>query len=583
MTIFLIALIILTSLIILILLLVFHYRDFFSKIKITKKKKEKEKSLDEALEKYVTDESKGPMKQKLARISEIIAQTEAHIDDTVKKKVKVAKSQLKVKDSEETLIDKAKMEYTTFISDFKSAMPRTEEERVQDMKELKSAISILETIDEESYEAKPKEYDAGLGMFYDKMSRRFLAIINENNLNKFDFIPIHSIKYHAFLNIKNINDDDVLPILNIMKDTELLNNLIEINPTFQIIVFNDGEKLDLSLPEKVLLTFAYEEDMLTNQKLIELTEWKQDYATKIIEGLTEKGLIKIENEKIVVENFGSVEERRKWDKLIHQKKEEEKKKEEKKHRQLLERAAKLKERLGEVKEIKISETPISEQPLEKEPSKIKFKQKPTIKKLPPLQEEIHPKEEVSKDKLKKEQEIKDKDDLIGAMEALDGIMPPTSVEKVESKKESLEEVMVNFEELIPEKVLSYHEKFTLINGGLSQYEKIKRFIEQELGDVSDDLIKPILKQLKELQMIQGLYKIGNYDFYLFNELSLNEDEKTFIQIAIYKKPMFKEDFIQGLNWDEEQILKTMKTLQEKNILRIEKNEIIIPGIIQKEK
>jgi hypothetical protein len=84
-------------------------------------------------------------------------------------------------------------------------------------------------------------------------------------------------------------------------------------------------------------------------------------------------------------------------------------------------------------------------------------------------------------------------------------------------------------------------------------------------------------------MIHGLYKIGDYDFYLFNELSLTEDEKAFIQFAIDKKPMFKEDFIQGLKWDEEQILKTMKILQEKNILRIEKNEIIIPGIIQKEK
>ena len=226
-----------------------------------------------------------------------------------------------------------------------------------------------------------------------------------------------------------------------------------------------------------------------------------------------------------------------------------------------------------MEEVVISEWPITEQLSEKEPSKIKFKQKPTIKKLPTIKEEI---------KLKEEQEIKDKDDLIGAMEALDVMMPAKPVEKVEIKRDTLVEETSNLEELISEKILSYHEKFTLINGGLSQYEKIKQFIEQELGDIPEDLMKSMLEQLKELQMIHGIYKIGDYDFYLFTELSLNEDEKTFIQFAINKKPMLKEDFIQGLDWDEEQILKTMKTLQEKNILRIEKNEINIPGIIQKE-
>ncbi len=573
MTIFLIVLIILASLIILILLLIFRYRSFLNKIKLTKRQKEKEKSLDEALEKYVGEESKGPMKQKLAKISEIIAKTEAHIEETVKKKVKVAKSQLKVKDSEEVLISKAKMEYTAFISDFKSGMPRTEQERVQDMKELKSAISMLETFDEESYKAKPKEYDAGLGMFYEKMSRRFLSIINENKLTEYGFIPIQRIKYHALSTIKNIKDGDILPILNVMKETELLNNLIEINPTFQIIVFTNGEKLDLSLTEKVLLTFAYEEDVLTNQKLMKLTEWKEEYANKIIEGLTDKGIITIENDIIIVENFGSVEDRRNWNKIIQDKIQEEKEREEWERKRQLERAAKLKERLGEVEEVVISEEPIPEQVSEKEPSKIKFKQKPTIKKLPTIKEEI---------KLKEEQEIKDKDDLIGAMEALDVMMPAKSIEKVEIKRDTLGEETSNLEELISEKILSYHEKFTLINGGLSQYEKIKRFIEHELGDIPEDLMKSMLEQLKEMQMIHGISKIGDYDFYLFNELSLTENEKTFIQFAINKKPMLKEDFIQGLDWDEEQILKTMKTLQEKNILRIEKNEINIPGIIQKE-
>ena len=576
MTIFLIALIIIAFLIILILLLVFRYRSFLSKIKLTKRQKEKEKSLDEALEKYVGEESKGPMKQKLAKISEIIAKTEAHIEETVKKKVKVAKSQLKVKDSEEVLISKAKMEYTAFISDFKSGMPRTEQERVQDMKELKSAISMLETFDEESYKAKPKEYDAGLGMFYEKMSRRFLSIINENKLTEYGFIPIQRIKYHALSTIKNIKDDDILPILNVMKETELLNNLIEINPTFQIIVFTNGEKLDLSLTEKVLLTFAYEEDVLTNQKLMKLTEWKEEYANKIIEGLTDKGIITIENDIITVENFGSIEERIEWNKIIQDKVRKEKYKEEKKRQRQLERAAQLQRKLAKKIDIKITDEPIYEPEKEEILREIKFKEKPSVKDLVLLKEDA----KITSEVIQQDQENKKKDDLTSVIEALDKIMPSDISTTNGSEHGEIE--TQDIQDLVAEEILNYHERFSLINGGFTQYEKIKQYLDQELESVPEDLVKKMLEQLKELELIFDSITIGYHDFYLFNDTSLTDDDKYFIQFAINKKPMIKEQFIQGLNWDENRILETVKSLQEKSILKIEENLIIISGIIQNE-
>jgi hypothetical protein len=522
------------------------------------------------VDKYGENKDKNTMIQKLEQISSIKTQIEARVETEVKKKVKTAKIQRKQREIEEDLIQKTKMEYASFISHYKSAMPKTEEERLQDMSELKTAISMLESFENETYEEPSKKHDAGLGIFYDNMSRRFLSIINEYNLDTLDFIPIQRIKYHTFQHIKNITNDDILPILNVMENTHLIRNLIEINPQFHIIVFNDGEKLELSLAEKVLLSFAYEEDVLTTQKLIELTDWKEDYAIKIIGSLIDKGLIKILDEKIIVENFGTLQERRSWDKRIGDKIKEEAKKEEEKRIQQLKTAAKLRERLEEVEGVVITEQAI-EQLSKKEPKKIKFKQKPTIKNLPAQKE----------GKNKQEQEIKDKDDLIGAMEALDVIMPAALIEKTEFKKDTLIEESSHLEELIPEKILSYHEKYTLINGGLSQYEKIKQFMKHELGEISDNLMKSMLEQLKQLQLIHESYKIGDYEFYLFNELKLNEDEKKFIEFAINKKPMLKDDFVHGLEWDEEIVLKTMKTLQEKNILRIEKSEIIIPGIIQK--
>ncbi|TFG25971.1 MAG: hypothetical protein EU532_11030, partial [Promethearchaeota archaeon] len=129
MIIYIITLIIGIILILLIILVCFRYGNYFGRFKTRKKKKQKEKSLDRALNKYVTEDKKYGVKQKLGKISEIIAQTEAHIDQTVKKKVKLAKTSLKIKEGEVEFIDKAKMEYNAFISEFKSALPRTEEER----------------------------------------------------------------------------------------------------------------------------------------------------------------------------------------------------------------------------------------------------------------------------------------------------------------------------------------------------------------------------------------------------------------------------------------------------------------------
>ena len=579
MTLLIITLIIGISLTIIIILFFLRYLNFINRYKLRKKKKETEKSLDKALKKYVVKEKKDVMKQKLGIISEIITQTEAQIDQTVKKKVQLAKNQLKVKQSDVESIEKANMEYSTFFSRFKSAMPRTEEERKQDMKDLKTTISMLESFDESIFETKPSAFDVGVGMFYEKMSRRFLSFINEYELNKFDFIPIDTIKYYAFVNIKNIKDQDILPILHAMKDTKLLNDIIEINPTFQIIVFKNDEKLEFSLAEKVLLTFAYDEEFLSNQRLMELTQWKEEYATKIIENLIEKGIVSIQDNYIIVENFGSVEQRRIWRELIQTKIQKEKEKIEEKHKTQLERAEKLKERLAEVEDIEMQEELENEEKFEETLNKIPFKEKPSVKKLILPRERI--KQESNIIKQTETQKIKDKDDLIGAMEALDEFLPEESRKELGIDKEIIEDQYFNLEDLIPEKILSFHEKFSLINGGLSQFEKIKQFIVQEIGDVPEDLIRSKLFQLKELKMIHDSYKIGKYEFFLFNELLLSEDEKTFIQFAFDKNPMLKTNFVNGLDWDEERVLRTMKALQEKNILRIENNKIIIPGIIQK--
>jgi len=61
---------------------------------------------------------------------------------------------------------------------------------------------------------------------------------------------------------------------------------------------------------------------------------------------------------------------------------------------------------------------------------------------------------------------------------------------------------------------------------------------------------------------------------LFKDVELNAVEKKFIEFATNKKLLKKINFLKGLKWDEGKVLNTMKSLQEKGILRIESNNII---------
>jgi len=549
---------------------------------------EKEKSIDELLNKYVDEEKKDVMKEKLSIISQIIAETERHIEGVVKKKVKAAEERQKAQAREFDVIKRANAEYFIHTSSLRSAMPATEEELKQDISDLKDAISMLEDLDQSIVDFSIKKVDVGLGMFYDKMTRRFKDIINEQNLIEYRFIPSERFKYHAFLNIKNIKNSDILQILNIMKETNLLSEIIEINSTFHLIVFTDGE-IRFSNPEKVILTFAYEEEILTTQKLIELTEWKEDYARRIIEGLIHKGIITVKDGIIGVLSFGHYEERKKWNNIIQIQIQKEKEREEAKFKRQLERRKQLQKLLEEKEETQIQKEevppPVLPEPIidgiDDAPSSMKnFELKPSIHTLP----------SIDKEKLKEAQEIKDKDALLGAMEALDqeakfnGSIAPQSQE-ISSISESLDvdDEERDLEDLIPEKILNFHERYSLINGGFAQYEKIRNFVQLELerfGEVPEDLIIAMLSQLKELQMIQNMLKMGDYEFILFQDIKLNFLHRRFITLAVGKKPLKKEDFMEALRWDEEKVLNTMKELQEFGIMKLENDEIIIPGIIQ---
>ncbi|MBY8981356.1 MAG: hypothetical protein KGD57_00275, partial [Candidatus Lokiarchaeota archaeon] len=259
---------ILNSVIIIFLLSVIFIKDQSSRAQKKRKKKERKKNVSEVLDKYIENENKKQLKKKYSRVSNLINETEKKISKTVKKKVKLVESTEKRKDKK--LMKKGSDEYNAFTSGLHTALPRIEEELKQDIEDLQEVVTTLESLDKDSKSITKKKIGVGLGIFYDKMARRFQQIIKENSLDDFKFIPIQRLKYHIANQIKNLKDDDFLPVLNIMKETKLIQDLIEINPTLSFILFSD-EKLELTESEKVTLSFSYEEDVLTLDKLLEIT------------------------------------------------------------------------------------------------------------------------------------------------------------------------------------------------------------------------------------------------------------------------------------------------------------------------
>jgi len=505
------------------------------------------------VEGYVVKESRNIMTEKLEKISKIIEETKKHIEDTVKQKIKIVEEQVKSEDYEIEMIDKGGKDYRLSMSGLLSAMPKTKEELEKDIENLKDTITKLEALDSELFADSSRKVDIGTGMYYEKMSRNFIKIMQKYKLDSLEFIPIQNLKYYLFKEIRNLKNDDILPILNIMKKTHLIRDISEINTTLQFIIIKKVD-LEFTNPEKVIITFTYDENDLTVQELLKLTQWDYHYAKKVLDGLSNKVILNVIDDVITIEAFN---EKAKWNEVIENQIHKEQLKEEEKKKRQLELVNKLKNRLEETqKEIKIEEQRPSLEEYEEDFEKynklekesvppIKFDKKPAVKRL------------------------------------------PQSIEKEQKEENELDGEIVNLEdeqpdlmERISQKILSYLEKYSIMNGGLTQYEKIKRFILEDYPDISDEEIKSTLTQLKELQLIHDSIKLGRHQVYLFKDLELTPSEKRFIKYAISKEPLKKEDFMKGLKWDEEKTLKLMKSLQEKGILRIESNKLTIPGIEQ---
>ena len=530
--------------------LTFWYRSYLFKIEMTKR----QQKIETQIVKYIPEEKRDEMRDKLDQISNIIRETEKTLEKEIQKKVKAAKNQTSTEIDESLIIEQAQKDYLIHSADFSPAMPKTEKELQMDMENLEESIQILESLDEESYLTEPKKADVGTGMFYEKITRKFKGIIEEQQLSAFKIIPIQRLKYHALNEITNLTEDDFLPILKLMKETNLIKDLVEINPKFHIIILGE-EDYEFSNPEKVLLSFAYEVENLTIEDLMEITEWDFTYTSQVLNDLFSKTLAVITDDIIMIEGFGTTEERTKWNITIS--------------------------KFNEQQQIKLEE-----KKRKKEAIKLRLQERMKDAGLKPeIPEEIRPKEK------KKDYILEEEEDLAQDIEEKPQIKfkskPKVKLISDLNKKQIIHEEALDkiteeeLNELISQTILSFHEKYSLLNGGFVQRDKLIEYINEVIENTSEDLINETIKKLSELKMILNTIEIENYRFYTFKEIKLEQSEMKFISFALNKKPISKANFMKGLSWDEEKVLSVMKSLQNKGILRIEKDTIIIPGIIQK--
>ena len=110
--------------------------------------------------------------------------------------------------------------------------------------------------------------------------------------------------------------EDFLETLQIMKQIGTLNDVYEINPQLHLIVFSK-EPFKLTQAEKVVLSFVANEDILTVNRLQEGTQWKADYANKVVQGLIDKKYLQIIDNNLVVTGMISPTERKQRQELLN--------------------------------------------------------------------------------------------------------------------------------------------------------------------------------------------------------------------------------------------------------------------------
>jgi len=253
-------------------------RNYFNRQETQVKEEIKESSLEKILKKNFEESQILEQKQKFKEMELLRQQIETEIKQKTAVMTQKAEQTMASVEPEEEVIEQGGKIYAQFGIGLENAMPRNKEEQIKDMSDLMDAVKMLEGFDQENYyQDRDKSEDMAKGMFYDKITTKLYAAMKTEKLNKEPLVVFDKLVYLGLKNIKNIGRKELVESLRYMKEAGFIKNYFEVNPQLIFITQTD-EKLRFTNPEKVVLVFASEEDVLTLPRLMEAAKWQEDYA-----------------------------------------------------------------------------------------------------------------------------------------------------------------------------------------------------------------------------------------------------------------------------------------------------------------
>ncbi|WP_457558592.1 cell envelope integrity protein TolA [Candidatus Harpocratesius sp.] len=534
----------------------FHLKQSFSEDQTSSSTKlDESETLDDLLK-----------EREMVAIQEQIAQVENTISESISS-TPVIISPLAIQPAEEQLISEGERLYSEFNEDLFDATPRTSSEQQIDLQNLMHTIESLESLDLSHYHPdENKKIDMGVGMFYDSISQKLQKIIKNREFKKLPFIQAEKLESYALQTIKNLSHDNFRETLKIMKEVEIIKEIVLINEMTTLLNFSNIP-IDLSVPEKVIFFYMANNFPTTFKKILKFTQWKSNYLNEIIDGLIKKQYIYQNDDVLIAPGLISEDE---FQELHSQ----------------FEKIEQIK-REKELKAAKLAE------------EKLKFEQ--SLKEKQKKKEKIRIKEK--QDKMLQEARLKAKKEAENArkvaeklteQEELERIkkiksMPrpkiqtlPKKTKTVAKEKTKLSSFMKSNPEfddmiLIVQQTL---ENFKKMTGGLIVFQALQYYCNQEgIRQISDEKWKDLIEELKIRKIFLKTFEQSGVQVFIYEKIGITDEMEILIKQFILHGEMNYNELEQALGWSIKKLEGLIKFLYEHNLIKYNQREkFYFPGL-----
>jgi hypothetical protein len=258
----------------------------------------------------VSDEQKATFVEKQQKTMEIITETKKKIQAQVAQSSvseDIAKKYLDTENKQEQEIMKEGTKILKEFGSYASAMPVSEEQRMQDIQDLLMAVEKLDELENEAPIENVDErfQNVGFGLWMDTVSREIRKITQDNAIRKHGILQLEKLN---ILLPRSFDIKDLRNALQLMKKSREIVDLVELNPKTVVIAFITGIA-ELSISEKVLLAAIASEDEMMRQKVQALFQWDDDFLNETIARLQALNVLQVKNDKLVSEGLLTAKDR----------------------------------------------------------------------------------------------------------------------------------------------------------------------------------------------------------------------------------------------------------------------------------